>query len=160
MIVDILGNKWEQKCLACSMTNGDATPPGGIIKKTENFILQQDLETPIKGFMVITSKKHIKSITQLTKDQSLELFELCYDTRQALLSLQDCIECTLIQEERSSHFHIWIFPRYEWMNDLFENSISSIRPIMKYAKENLKTQINIDEIMFIVNQLRTILNHT
>jgi len=159
MLIDILGNQWNEKCMGCSMASGDSTAPGGIIKETANFILQQDLEIPIKGFMIIASKQHIKSITQLTKDQSLELFELCYDTRKALLSIQDILECTLIQEERSNHFHMWILPRYKWMDDLFENSLSNIRPMMKYAKENLKTQININEIIETVNQLRKILNH-
>jgi hypothetical protein len=32
-------------------------------------------------------------------------------------------EVSIIQEERSGHFHLWLLPRYKWMNEKFENSI-------------------------------------
>jgi len=155
---DILNNEFEFDCIGCALVNNSLIPIGGIIKETDNFILHQDPEIPIKGFLIIASKQHIKSIAQLSKAQALEFFELCYDARMALLSFGDITECCLIQEERSGHFHFWILPRYMWMNDLFENSLSSIRPIMKYAKENLKTEENIKNIKFCVERLKMLLN--
>ena len=154
---DILNNEFEVECIGCALVNKILTPIGGIIKETENFILHQDPEIPIKGFLIIASKQHIKSITQLSKLQALEFFELCYETRRALLSFEDIIECDLIQEEKG-HFHFWIFPKYKWMNDLFENSLTSIRAIMGYAKENLKTEQNIKEIVEYVELLKLFLN--
>ena len=156
--IDILNNQFEVECIGCALVNKDLVPIGGIIKETENFILHQDPEIPIKGFLIIASKQHIKSITQLSKSQALEFFELCYDARIALLSFEDIRECNLIQEEKSGHFHFWILPKYTWMNDLFENSLSSIRPIMKYVRENLKTEQNIKDIEFYVERLKLLLN--
>jgi diadenosine tetraphosphate (Ap4A) HIT family hydrolase len=153
----ILNNEFEVDCIGCALANKSLIPIGGIIKETDNFILHQDPEIPIKGFLIIASKQHIKSITQLSKIQALEFFELCYNARNALLTFDDIIECSLIQEERG-HFHFWILPKYKWMNDLFENSLSSIRPIMKYARENLKTEQNINEIISYVEQLKLLLN--
>ena len=155
---DILDNVFEVDCIGCALANKNLIPIGGIIKETDNFILHQDPEIPIKGFLIIASKQHIKSITQLSKSQALEFFELCYDARMALLSFDDIIECNLIQEERSGHFHFWILPRYTWMNELFENSLSSIRPIMKYARENLKSKENIEDIKKCIERLKLLLN--
>jgi len=155
---DILNNEFEVECIGCALANKNLVPVGGIIKETENFILHQDPEIPIKGFLIIASKKHIKSIIELSKSQALEFFELVYDARTALLSFDDIIECSLIQEEKSGHFHFWILPKYIWMNDLFDNSLSSIRPIMQYARENLKTAQNIKDIEIYIERLKLVLN--
>jgi len=153
---DIYNNDFEVECIGCALADKSLTPIGGIIKETESFILHQDPEIPIKGFLIIASKQHIKSITQLSKLQALEFFKLCYDARNALLSFDDIIKCNLIQEEQG-HFHFWILPRYSWMDNLFEDSLSSIRPILKYARENLKTEKNIKEIEDCVETLKLML---
>lgn len=157
-VEDLFNNEFEVDCIGCALAAKTFLPIGGIIKETENFILHQDPEIPIKGFLIIASKQHLKSIAQLSKQQALEFFELCYDARKALLSFTDILECTLIQEERSEHLHFWLMPKYAWMNELFENSLSHIRPILKYAKENLKTEKNIKEIITYVEQLKMLLN--
>ena len=153
-VTDILNNYFEVECIGCALANKRLVPIGGIIKETENFILVQDIEVPIKGFLIISSKRHIKSVTQLSKSQAVEFFELCCDARIALSSFEDIVECSLIQEERSGHFHLWIFPRYEWMNGLFENSLPSIRQIMKYAEKNMKTEENIKEIESCIERIK------
>ena len=134
------------ECMGCALANGSLVPVGGIIKETEHFILHQDVEVPIKGFLVIASKRHIKSVADMAKDEAVEFMELLYDARKALLSVEGIIECTFIQEERSGHFHFWLFPRYEWMDGLFKNSLTTVREIMKYAEENMNTAENIKDI--------------
>lgn len=42
-------------------------------------------------------------------------------------------------EDSSSRFHVWIFPRLKWMNE-FGKKIQSVRPIMEYAKEHMSTE--------------------
>lgn len=154
IINDILNNQLDCECIGCSIGSGHMIPPGGIIFQTNNFILHQDPEIPIKGFLIVASKKHIKSISQLTYEESQELFGLVYSARMALGSLEDIIEVSIIQEERSGHFHLWLLPRYKWMNDKFQNSLSTIREIMIYAKENHKTKENIEEILLTVHKLK------
>ena len=44
---------------------------------------------------------------------------------------------TIIQEERSKHFHVWLFPWLEWMHhfaDEREPELSKIRKIMQHAR--------------------------
>ncbi|WP_160687738.1 HIT family hydrolase [Clostridium sp. C2-6-12] len=154
IIKDILGKELNCKCIGCSIGNGEIIPPGEIILSTENFILHQDPEIPIKAFLIIASKKHVKSLSQLTFEESQELFDLVYRARMALKSIKDIKEVSIIQEERSGHFHLWLLPRYEWMDEKFENSLSTVREILFYAKDNYKTEENIADILASVAVIR------
>ena len=158
MIKDFLNNEWDVKCVGCSIGCAEMIPPGGIIKETENFCVNQDPEIPIEGFFIIASKKHIKSITELNLDEMLELSTLIYETRNAIKKIGKNEDITIIQEERSGHLHIWLFPRYQWMNEKFDNSISSIRDIMDYARKNLKNQEQIENILKTVEKVKIEIN--
>jgi len=81
IIKDFMNNEWNCECIGCSIGNGEIVPPGGIIADTKNFVLHQDPEVPIGGFLIIASKKHIKSISELSLEESTELFELVYRAR-------------------------------------------------------------------------------
>jgi len=70
-----------------------------------------------------------------------------YKSRLALNKISDINEVVIIQEERSNHFHVWIFPRYNWMNELFENSLTDIRKIMQYVKLHMKSEKNTKEVL-------------
>ena len=152
-----MNNEWRSECIACEIGKGNIIPPSGIIKETENFFIQQDLETPLKGFLVIVSKKHLKSIAQLSLDELTDLTNLIYKSRLALNEIKDIKEVVIIQEERSNHFHVWLFPRYDWMNDLFQNSLTDIRKIMQYAKLNMNNEKNIKEVLSTADLLRNLL---
>ena len=154
---DFMNNEWKSECIACEIGKGNIIPPGGIIKETENFFIQQDLEVPLKGFLIIASKKHLKSIAQLTLDEAIELTNLIYKSRLALNEISDINEVVIIQEERSNHFHVWLFPKYNWMNELFENSLTDIRKIMQYVKSNMKNENNIKEVLSTANFLKDLM---
>ncbi len=154
IVEDILGKEWNCKCIGCSIGNGEITPPGEIIMSTENFVIHQDPEIPIKAFLIIASKKHIKSISELTCEESQELFEVVYKTRMALKIIKDIKEVTIIQEERSGHFHLWLLPRYEWMDKKFANSLSTVREMLFYAKDNNKSEENIADILSTVDTIK------
>jgi diadenosine tetraphosphate (Ap4A) HIT family hydrolase len=158
IFTDILNREWTCQCIGCSIASGEVLSPGGIIAETKNFRLDQDPEIPIKGFLIISSKSHIRSISQLSSEESRELFDLVYRARIALNNIADIKEVTIIQEERSGHFHLWLLPRYEWMNERFANSLSTVREIMAYSKNNLKSDENIENILLEVEKIRKILN--
>ena len=158
IFTDILNREWTCQCIGCQIASGEVVTPGGMIAETKNFRLDQDPEIPIKGFLIIASKSHIKSISQLTCDESQELFDLVYRARIALTSIEDIKEVTIIQEERSGHLHLWLLPRYEWMNERFANSLSTVREMMTYCKNNLKSEENIEDILSAVEKIRKIIN--
>lgn len=156
-IIDILGREWTCECVGCSIGNSEIIPPGGIILETRNFVLHQDPEIPIKGFLIITAKKHIKSIKELNYNEAQELFDLVYKARMAQKSIKDIKEVSIIQEERSEHLHLWLFPRYKWMDEIFENSLKTVRDVMNYARENFSDESDTKTIINAVKQIRKVI---
>lgn len=155
---DISNKPWECACIGCAIGTNNVIPPGGIILSTTNFVLHEDPEIPIEGFLIIASKSHIKSIAELTPEESTELFNLVYNARIAQKKILGINEVTIIQEERSGHFHMWLLPRYDWMTEKFGNSLSNIRDITNYSRENLKTKDNVEKILNSVNKLKDYFN--
>lgn len=155
---DFMNNQWPDQCMGCAIGKGDMLPPGGIIYDTKNFVLHQDPDVPLSGFLIVAAKNHIRSIAELTLEESTELFQLVYKARVAMKQVCDINEVTIIQEERSGHFHLWLLPRYQWMNHKFSNSLNNIREIMAYTKENLKTKNNLEQVLLAVEKLREAFN--
>lgn len=132
-----MGEEFKNKCIGCSIMDGSFVPFGGIIYETENFSLAQDAEIMLDGFLIIQSKKHIKSIVELSEDENLELASLVYKTRKAIKDLNICDDIIFVQEETSKHFHIWLFPEYDWMKEKFGKGIKYLRDINEYIEKNV-----------------------
>lgn len=150
---DFMGQNWTFDCIGCAMGRHELTPPGGLIYESENFYITPDPEVPINGFLVINTKKHVKSITELNKAERFELIELTNIAIKALKDLGITEEVTLIREERSFHFHLWIFPTHDWMIEKFGKGISYIRDICFYARER-STSEDKKEILNSVEKIK------
>ena len=155
-ISDFLGKTYKFECLGCEIATKKIVPPGGIIYEDETFILAIDPVIPINGFLVITVKRHINSITGLSKEEQYKLVEIINKTILILKDLKIAKEITLVQEERSKHFHVWLFPNYKWMEEKFGKGIKYLRDISEYAIENV-TQKDIEEVLEIVEKLKDII---
>ena len=146
----------NKKCIGCNIVNKEIIPNGGIIYETENFLLFQDPEVPIKGFLIVQAKRHVKSMIDFTEEEQIELVKLINKAREALKKLDICNEVTIVQEERSKHFHVWLFPNYKWMEEKFGKGVKYLRDISEYAIENV-TQKDIEEVLKIVENLKDII---
>ena len=62
-------------------------------------------------------------------------------------------EITLVQEERSKHLHIWIFPIYKWMTEKFGEGVKYLRDISEYAQKNVSVD-NVEEILDVIEKVR------
>ena len=123
----------NDKCTGCSVINKELVPIGGWIYESKNFVLAQDAEVMIEGFLIIQAKRHVNSLLDFSEEENLELSNLLYQTRKALKELNICEEVTIVQEERSKHFHIWLFPCYDWMKENFGKVIKYLRDINQYV---------------------------
>ena len=112
---------------------------------------------PLKGFMIIQSKKHTNSLLGFEKEEIEELNELIYKTRKAMNDLNISDEVTIVQEERSKHFHIWLFPNYEWMQEKFGKGVKYLRDINEYIIENA-TANDKEEVLKTVEDLKRYFN--
>lgn len=137
------------KCIGCALQNGELKRVGEKVGETKSFDVEQDFETPIPGFMIISSKKHIKGIEDLSESERKEFIDLLYNVRKAMTSALGVEYAHIIQKEDTfiarSHFHVWLFPRYDWMKQ-FGDKISSVTSIIEYARKNMKTQENLAKV--------------
>lgn len=155
-IVDINGDKHDVECIACAIQGGEIVLPIERIAETENFVVEQDLEWPIEGFMIVVSKRHILSIDELSDEETEEFCKLMRATRMALRKVLGISAITLVQEESTttSHFHFWLFPWHDWMRKKWNGKLYEIRDIMKYAKQEFSEKENLEAIRQSAVKLR------
>ena len=148
------GIKKEMDCIGCAIQNGEVESVGGKIAVTENFEVHQDYEIPIDGFMILSSKRHVEGISDFNEKERYELINFLFNIRKAMKEVLRVEHVYLVQEEdSSSHFHIWIFPRLDWMKE-FGTGIESVRPIMEHARKNMKTKSNLDQVKDEIKKMR------
>lgn len=118
------------------MTDKMLFPKENIII-TKYFDVHQDWEVPIPGFFIIASLRKIKSISEFTDEEANEFIDLIRNIRKGMKDILKIKEVYLFQNEDTGHdFHLWMFPRHDWM-EKFGKKIQSVRPIINYAKENM-----------------------
>lgn len=145
-IIDIYGNKHQVGCLGCYLRKNRKTSAGAVLS-TKYFEVEQDTEIPIPGFMILCSKRHLESIDELTLAEQKDLIAALVKVRKAMRKVLGINTVYIFQnEDTDSHFHIWLFPRHKWMSK-FGRKIQSVRPIMEYARENLKTKKNLKKVV-------------
>lgn len=153
LFADFLGNTFACDCLGCAIANHSISVPGGLIFEDDMFSIQQDPLIPIKGFMIVNVKEHISSITQLDDLARIKLLNLISDTISFMKELGVTDKIIMVQEERSKHFHVWLFPYHSWMINDYEFRVENLRKICDYAKEKI-TDKEINEILEMIDQLR------
>ena len=151
--IDFLGNEWNCECMGCAISNKDITIPGGIIFEGKYTLLGADPEVPIPGFLIVNVKRHVNSFSQLSKEERHEVVDVISYAEKALRELNITKEVTIVQEERSKHIHIWIFPNYNWMTEKFGKGVKYLRDISEYAQKNVSENI-IKETLNIVEKIR------
>lgn len=152
-VTDFLGNTWYFDCMGCAMGDNKIDIPGGIIYDAKDVYVCQDPAIPIDGFLTINIRRHVKSIIDLTEEERKLIDKILVMSIKALKELEIANEVTIVQEERAPHFHIWIFPNHDWMNEKFEKGTQYYRNIMMYAKDNA-TENDKKKILDSVNKLR------
>lgn len=112
--------------------------PDLIVGKSQFFQVAQDWEVPIPAFFIISSLRDgMKSIDQFSDEELSDFVLLIKDVREGMRKALAIDEVYLFQNEDSEHaFHLWIFPRYSWM-EFLGRKIQSVRPLINYAKTNL-----------------------
>jgi len=137
--VDFLGKEWNITCMGCAIADRTMLPPGGMIKETAHFCLHQDPLIPLPGFLVIGARRHVHALDELSDVEYADFVGVLREAQRAIKAVTEVKHLTIVQEEHSSHFHLWFFP---WTDEVVERfgkpSLSSIRAIMAaYRQETL-----------------------
>lgn len=151
--IDFLGNTLVYECMGCAISKGKIKIPGGIIYEGEYTKLAGDPEIPIPGFLIVNAKRHVNSFSDLTKEERNEISEIIAFSEKVLKKLEVTNEITLVQEERSKHLHIWIFPFKPWMKEKFGKGITYFREISEYAQKNV-TKEEINECLNVIEEVK------
>ncbi|MBL7159653.1 diadenosine tetraphosphate hydrolase [Candidatus Microgenomates bacterium] len=129
--------------------------PNENIISTKLFTVHQDWEVPIPGFFILAPLRKIKSIAELTDEELSEFSTLLRKVRQGMQEVLQIDEVYLFQNEDTEHgFHLWIFPRYKWMEQ-FGRKIQSVRPIINHAKENMINDDVFKQVKDYVKKMKT-----
>ena len=132
----------------------------GLAYENERFTLSQDWELPIPGFLIIAPKRHIELLSELTEDERNEMFEIVDKTVKILRDNKICERFDYIFEEKENrHLHVWILPRYNWMNKIVNDIIDNIGIILEYAKTNFRNDENYEEIKRISDIVKNNFNN-
>lgn len=154
VIIDYQGNPTQVSCLGCARENGEMERVGTVLT-TEHFDAHQDFEIPIPGFIIISSRRHFDSVDEFTKEEKVDFIDILTRVRSGMRKALDIDTVYLIQEEDTAHhFHVWVFPRYDWMSEKYGKKTPSLRPIMEYAQENLKTAENLMDVEKAIMRLK------
>lgn len=157
-ITDIKGKTKKIACLGCAIKKGEAEASGGIIASSKFFRAEQDYEIPIPGFVILVSQRHLQSVDEFSAAEQQNFIKFLCRLRQGMRQALKVSVVYLIQEEDTSfHFHIWLFPRYPWMEEKFERRIQSVKPIIEYARKHLKTEKNLRKVDQATKKLKQFL---
>ena len=134
-------------CPGCAYAKHEFSLDCGMAYENDNFTVSQDWEFPIKGFFVVCPKRHVDKLCELTDEERNEMFYLVNKVSKILRDngISNNFDY-IIKERKNVHLHIWIIPRYEWMNNLGEDLIKNLGLIFEYAKKNLRNNENYEEI--------------
>lgn len=152
------GKTIEVECLSCALTSGLIEPDGGVVIETEHFHAHQDVAYPIKGLIILASKRHIKCFDELTEEEKLDYINILTKIRKAqrdVLGIEHVYY--FYNEDTTHHFHTWMVPRYEWMAE-FGRSVESVRPVLLHARNEMNDEENVEKVMEAIGLLTNYLN--
>ncbi|WP_102029522.1 HIT family protein [Salirhabdus sp. Marseille-P4669] len=154
------GKTVEVECLSCAITSGVIEPDGGVIVETEHFHAHQDVAYPIKGLIILASKRHIFSFDELTEEEKLDYIHLLTKLRKAQREVLG-IEYVyyFYNEDTTHHFHTWMVPRYDWMGD-FGRSVESLRPVLLHARKERNTKEMVEDVLEGIRALAKAFNES
>lgn len=140
------GDTVEVECLSCALVNGLIEPEGGVVVETQHFHAHQDVAYPIPGLIILASKRHLKSLDELTEEERVDYITVLSEIRKAqrnVLGIESVYY--FYNEDTTHHFHTWMVPRYGWM-DGFGRSVESVRPVLLHARNEMNDKANLKRV--------------
>jgi len=149
-------SKWRvdpSKCLGCLIEEGKLDASAFSLLLTKHFMVNQNFEVPIPGFYIISTRRHIFSVDEFTEEECAEFARILKLIRQGMREALDVKIVYLFQNEAgNSHFHLWIFPRLEWM-EKFGANVESVHNIINYAKANMRTKETFEQAKISLDKM-------
>jgi diadenosine tetraphosphate (Ap4A) HIT family hydrolase len=101
-------------CLACELVIGTKQVPGGVVWRRDGFILHAVAQaTPVRGWMVLTSERHVRAWYDLSEEESAAVGVLAREVMQAqkrVLGAEHVYAFAI--GDVLQHFHLHLVPRF------------------------------------------------
>ena len=141
-------------CPACEYAKHKFEVPCGMVYEDKYLTVTQDWELPIPGMMIVSPKRHVEYLSELTPIERNHVFSVVNDViiilrREGFVSGANVI----FEEKKDRHLHVWILPRDGW-KERGVDPTKDIRELQRFAIENMKTVENITKINNIAEILR------
>ncbi|GBG07619.1 hypothetical protein PAT3040_02175 [Paenibacillus agaridevorans] len=147
------GRTVKVDCLSCALTSGLIDSTGGVIYESKHFHVHQDVAYPIRGLVILASKRHFYCMDELSVEERLEYISLIHKIRsEQRLRLGIDKVYYFYNEDTTHHFHMWMVPRYEWMKQ-FGNSVESLRPVLLHARNKMNNEENMKTVIEGIEEL-------
>ena len=61
------------ECIACELSRGDRELPGGLIHRTQHWLVEHCVGPLGIGTLIVKPERHVTAVADLTKDEAIEL---------------------------------------------------------------------------------------
>ena len=159
-ITTFTGKQFSTDCIGCAMAKGILADYPGTLYSGKYFHAHQDVEIPLPGFIIVASCRHVASFADFSAAELREFAILVRMVRKAQYKCGLDNVYLFQNEDSSDHFHLWMFPVYDWMRahgkglSLASQSIDDIKigrirfdvseviSLLERIKENMESLCN------------------
>jgi diadenosine tetraphosphate (Ap4A) HIT family hydrolase len=103
------------ECYTCKSNSGEKrVSPGCTIYEGKHWLIEHAYPSKLKGWLVIITKRHVETLHELTKEEFIELGEICEKTTKILHEELNCekeYSMCLAEKEHFNHIHFHIVPK-------------------------------------------------
>ena len=146
-------------CPGCAYGKHEFELPCGMAYEDEYFTMSQDWELPIIGFFVLSPKRHVEKLEELSEFERNKMFEIVNTTIKSLRDNNICERFDVVFEEKENvHFHVWIMPRHKWMKEKYGDIITNVGSIFAYAKANYRNDETFNKIVEVTELIKKYFN--
>lgn len=106
----------DNTCRGCYLAVSPKLPKEIMpVWENETFVIRQDAECPVPGFYILSTKKHIHTIGDLSPKGASQLGVISNRLRVNMRNSLGIKRLHVILEERmfNPHLHIWFLPLWE-----------------------------------------------
>ncbi|MBN1792779.1 diadenosine tetraphosphate hydrolase [Candidatus Woesearchaeota archaeon] len=129
--------------------------PEEKVYESEFFTASQDWEVAIPGFYIVTPKRRVKTILDLSDEETLDFIGTIKQVRKAMLEVLGIKDVYYFQNEDTPlQFHLWMLPYCDWMEGVAGRGPGILLQVWEYAKENLNTPEAIKETKDAARKMR------
>ena len=142
-----------ETCLSCQIVSGQQTTLGDVIAETAFFHAHQDFAYPVPGLVIVASKRHFNCLDEFTEEEAGDFIHFTIEIRKAQRQVLDVRHVYYFyNEDTRHHFHLWMVPRYDWM-EVFGRSVDSLRPALVHVRDTMSSPKELAHVAAIAKAL-------